>query len=214
MIIHQKSQLISILLFFGLQATSPMISKEKTVNKNIVGIVSVKAKWYYFDSLLKNGYTNSIPEYKAAPGLLFKYYHYIQRDSQKDFGGFYLWKDLESANSWYNKDWFERIKEKRGSDPKLDLFEVESIKDFVSEDFDYNSIAEQSVTLFISQVNEKDIEKLLLPTKGLVRTYILNKDKTKYGVLLFESKYLAEQFVKNIGILKVDYYSTPVLLKN
>ncbi|MCG9876302.1 MAG: hypothetical protein MH321_16115 [Leptospiraceae bacterium] len=212
--IQQKSQLISILLFFGLFATSPIISKEKTVNQNIVGIVSVKAKWYYFDSLLINGYTKSIPEYKAAPGLLFKYYHYIQRDSHKDFGGIYLWKDLESANSWYNKDWFERIKEKRGSEPKLDLFHVESIQDFVSEDFDYNSIAEQSVALFISQVNETEIDKLLLPIQGLVRAYILNKDKTKYAVLLFESKYLAEQFVTNNGILKVEYYSTPVLLKN
>ena len=201
-------------LIIGLSIPSQISAKEKSMSKQVVAIVDIKAKWYYFDFLLKNGFRNSIPEYEAAPGLLFKYYDFIHKDSQKEFGGIYLWKDIESAEKWYDDAWFDRIKEKRGSDPKLTIYQVEEIKTFVLDNFDYRIIEGDSIAAYFPQISESKIEIFLTKAPGIFRSYILKKDQKNYAVVLFENKDSAEEFILNHNLIGAELYSTPVLLKN
>jgi hypothetical protein len=189
-------------LIIGLSIPSQISAKEKGMSKQVVAIVDIKAKWYYFDFLLKNGFRNSIPEYEAAPGLLFKYYDFIHKDSQKEFGGIYLWKDIESAEKWYDNAWFDRI------------YQVEEIKTFVPDNFDYRSIEGDSIAAYFPQISENKIEIFLTKAPGILRSYILKKDQKNYAVVLFENKDSAEEFILNHNLIGAELYSTPVLLKN
>lgn len=72
----------------------------------------VNQPWYAPNFLVRSKMKDSVPEYKAIPGLVWKSYS-IEASSNR-FGGIYLWESESSAKAWFNEAWFERVKSKYG----------------------------------------------------------------------------------------------------
>ena len=71
-------------------------------------------------------YEQSAPTYRAAQGLVRKYYLF----GEDGFGGgVYLWENREAANRQYSEEWKSRIVERFGSAPEVTYYETPVIVD-------------------------------------------------------------------------------------
>ena len=68
----------------------------------------------------------SAPLYRAAPGLIRKYYLYGEGPSG---GGVYLWQDRAAAERFYTPEWKQGLRERLGADPEITLFDTPVIVD-------------------------------------------------------------------------------------
>ena len=73
-------------------------------------------------------YEASAPVYRAAPGLVRKYYLF---DETPSGGGVYLWRDRASAEAFYTPEWRAGLKARLGAEPEVTLFETPVIVDNV-----------------------------------------------------------------------------------
>ncbi|GBF50344.1 hypothetical protein LPTSP4_18690 [Leptospira ryugenii] len=91
----------------------------------------VNRPWYAVSFLIKSKMKDSIPEYKAIPGLALK--SYSIETEQSSFGGIYIWKSEQAARDWFNPNWFARVKEKYGETevPILPLVWMPKEEDFL-----------------------------------------------------------------------------------
>ncbi len=105
----------------GLQGGSAAASSP-TLPTPVVVIVRVPKPWYAPRGIITGRMRDTIPEYAKLPGLMFKAYSF-ERDSS-DFGGLYFWRDLASAEAWFNPAWFERVRKERGVDAQVRLFDA------------------------------------------------------------------------------------------
>jgi hypothetical protein len=67
------------------------------------------------------GFRDAIPTYQKVPGLLRKYFALSE---QGTFGGIYLWKDVASANAWFNQTWQDRVRNTFGQPANFEWFET------------------------------------------------------------------------------------------
>ncbi len=63
-------------------------------------------------ALVRSKMRATMPLYEKLPGLDFKAFSLARPDHA--FGGIYLWRDLPTAQAWFNVDWFERVRKERG----------------------------------------------------------------------------------------------------
>jgi hypothetical protein len=103
----------------GLPAATPSPSAQAVP---VVVIVRVPKPWYAPRTLVLGKMRDTVPQYAKLPGLLFKAYSF-ERESG-DFGGLYHWRDRASAEAWFNPAWFERVRQERGVEALVRLFEA------------------------------------------------------------------------------------------
>ncbi len=96
----------------------------------VVTIVKVAKPWYAPGFLLVSKFRDTIPQYEAIPGLHLKIYT-LSRDGA--FGGIYLWQDRTAAEAWFNAAWFQRVREQRGVEGRVQYLEAPVVLDNVSE---------------------------------------------------------------------------------
>ena len=70
---------------------------------------------------LLQGFRDSLPTYRAVPGLLRKYF--ILSDAGR-FGGIYLWQDEASARAWHDAAWQDRVKARFGQPATVEWFDT------------------------------------------------------------------------------------------
>jgi heme-degrading monooxygenase HmoA len=88
----------------------------------VVVIVRVPKPWYAPRRVVIGKMRDTIPEYSKLPGLMFKAFSF-ERDSS-DFGGLYFWRDRASAEAWFNLAWFERVRQQRGVEAQVRIFDA------------------------------------------------------------------------------------------
>jgi heme-degrading monooxygenase HmoA len=88
----------------------------------VVAIVRVAKPWYVPRAVVVAKMRDTLPQYAKLPGLMFKAFSF-ERDSS-DFGGLYLWRDRTSAEAWFNRSWFERVRKERGVEAQVRMFEA------------------------------------------------------------------------------------------
>ena len=64
-------------------------------------------------------FEGSAPRYRAAPGLVRKYYLFGEDGSG---GGVYLWESREAAERMYTADWKKMIADRYGTAPQISYF--------------------------------------------------------------------------------------------
>ena len=80
-------------------------------------IVKVPKPWYAPRTRVTSKMRDTMPEYTRLNGLAFKAFSFERQTG--DFGGVYYWVDAASAQTWFNPDWFERVKKERGADAQV-----------------------------------------------------------------------------------------------
>jgi heme-degrading monooxygenase HmoA len=88
----------------------------------VVAVVRVPTPWYAPRALVVSKMRDTVPLYSQLPGLAFKAFS-IERASNA-FGGLYYWRDGASAQGWFNAAWFERVKQERGVDACVSIYEA------------------------------------------------------------------------------------------
>jgi heme-degrading monooxygenase HmoA len=68
-------------------------------------------------ALVRSTMRATMPLYEKLPGLDFKAFSLARPDSA--FGGIYLWRDLPTAQAWFNADGFDRARKDRGVDAEV-----------------------------------------------------------------------------------------------
>ena len=63
----------------------------------------------------------SAPNYRGAKGLLRKYYLF---DGTDQVGGFYVWKDRNSAEAVHTAEWLTKVGDRYGSVAEITYFDV------------------------------------------------------------------------------------------
>jgi hypothetical protein len=71
-------------------------------------------------------FEKSAPNYKAAPGLVRKYYLF---GADRTGGGVYLWESREAAERQYSLAWRGMITEKFGTAPEITFYDTPVIVD-------------------------------------------------------------------------------------
>ena len=71
-------------------------------------------------------FEGSAPRYRAAPGLVRKYYLFGEDGSG---GGVYLWESREAVERMYTADWKKMIADHYGTPPQITYFETPVIVD-------------------------------------------------------------------------------------
>lgn len=69
----------------------------------------------------------SAPRYRAAPGLIRKYY--LLAEDGATAGGAYLWESKSKAVAFYDAAWRASIRERFGADPEISYFDSPVIVD-------------------------------------------------------------------------------------
>lgn len=95
-------------------------------SQQTIGIVRVPIPWYAPRFVVRSRFRDAVPEYEAIPALDDKYY--IISDDDR-FGGIYVWRSRASAESYHSDAWRKGIRERRGADPHLLLFDVSMVID-------------------------------------------------------------------------------------
>src|SRR5215218_975648 len=75
-------------------------------------------------------FEGSAPRYRAAPGLVRKYYLFGEDGSG---GGVYLWESREAAERMYTAEWRRMIADRYGTAPEISYFETPVIVDNAAE---------------------------------------------------------------------------------
>jgi heme-degrading monooxygenase HmoA len=88
----------------------------------VVAVVRVPTPWYAPRALVVSKMRDTAPLYAQLPGLAFKAFS-IER-AHKDFGGLYYWRDGAAAQAWFNAAWFERVKQERGVEGRVTLYDA------------------------------------------------------------------------------------------
>jgi heme-degrading monooxygenase HmoA len=112
--------LASALSFAALTQSTSYASIEVDSAAPTVVIVRVAKPWYAPKAIVISKMRDTIEQYASAPGLNFKAFSFERASG--DYGGLYLWKDQASAQNWYNKEWFDRVKRERGSEAYVRMF--------------------------------------------------------------------------------------------
>jgi hypothetical protein len=71
-------------------------------------------------------FEKSTPIYKAAPGLIRKYYLFGE---DRIGGGVYLWESRQAADKQYSDEWKKSITERFGSAPQITYYDTPVIVD-------------------------------------------------------------------------------------
>ncbi|MBS0659071.1 MAG: YdhR family protein [Verrucomicrobia bacterium] len=108
-----------------LAAVGTLLPATPATAQPVVTIVKVAKPWYVPGFYLQRKFRETIPQYAAIKGLEQKYYTLAADGSH--FGGIYLWSDRASAEAWFTPAWFQRVRELRGTEAKLEYFSAPAL---------------------------------------------------------------------------------------
>lgn len=218
----------------SLPALFPSISlaaNEPTVETPAVVIVRVAKPWYAPRALVLSKMRDTIEQYSTTPGLAFKAFSFERASG--DYGGIYLWKDLGSAQKWFNKEWFDRVKRERGNDAYVRMFNAPVAIDNTPGGTPANPASSTVATLVEIPLSASfPPDRVLagfveaIPTyqkvPGLIRSYFITSDKGTFGgVYLWRDEASAnawfsqawkDRMVKTYGQpARIEWFDTPIL---
>ncbi len=100
----------------------------------VVVVVKIAKPWYIPKALIARKMRQALPQYQRLPGLTYKIFSIARPGGE--FGGIYFWKDQASARAWFNAAWYRRIKEQRGVDADVRMFESPVMFDNIRDQSD------------------------------------------------------------------------------
>ena len=109
----------------------------------VVVVVKVQKPWYAPDFLVVRKMRAALPQYRGIPGLSFKIFTIAQPGGE--FGGIYLWRDRASAQTWFSPAWYARVREERGVEPEVRMFDAVLMFDGTMSDDTALATAENAV---------------------------------------------------------------------
>lgn len=102
---------------YELHARAPAVSARSYA----IGVVRIPAPWYAPRFLIARRFREAVPVYEALPDLIAKVFT-ISDDRR--FGGIYLWRDRGAATAYYSAAWRADIRERRGHEPDVQIFDA------------------------------------------------------------------------------------------
>jgi hypothetical protein len=178
-------------------------------------IVDVPAPWYAFDFVLPGQFKKVLPTYQRLNGLRFKAFSIHPTQTQKLFGGIYLWDSEAQARRWFTPAWVAEVARKRGHQPSVRYYPLVSDQHFVTPEFDYRAGESESVTVFVHGLSPALRAACLTAQPGLLRSYLVREKGEKEGaLLLFAAADQATAFLQRQQEPAHDWFKTPVLLNN
>lgn len=191
-------------------------------------IVKVPKPWYAPRFVVTSKMRDTIPEYRALPGLAFKAYAFARADGR--YGGVYLWKDLASARAWFTPAWFARVEQERGAPAEVRFFEVVAAVDTMPggtpADQDSPSVTTLSIAPLPAGVDRSQwVQRAQLTTAddrqvpGLLRRYWVTTGQGRVGdISLWRDAASAQQWFNRTTQAPgaepavVEWFDTPILL--
>jgi hypothetical protein len=104
---------------FALKAAAP--ADPIGPGAHALAVVRIHAPWYAPRFVIAGRFRDAVPEYEAIAPLETKYFT-ISDD--REFGGIYLWRTRASADSYYDEAWRRGVRERRGVEPDLLVFDA------------------------------------------------------------------------------------------
>ncbi|MEN9317425.1 MAG: hypothetical protein RIS35_3818 [Pseudomonadota bacterium] len=196
-----------------------------------VVVVRVAKPWYAPRSLVTSKMRDTFDQYSSLPGLNFKAYSF-ERESG-DYGGIYLWKNLEKAQNWFDKEWFDRVRRDRGTDAYVRMFEapvsIDNVPGGTPADKDSKTVATlveiaipPGVTRDVLEKGFRDSVPTYRQVPGLLRKYYIISAKGTFGGVylwrdeasanaMFTSAY-TERVTKTYGSApRIEWFETPIM---
>ncbi len=183
------------------QTPKPLLPALDQTGEKWVTITKVKRPWYAFRGAVIKKFIQSMPEYAAIPGLLFKAYAFTAHAPY--FGGVYLWEDKVRAQNWFNPDWFTRVM-KTYKKPGIVLYYkvngVQTLQTLNKTQGNYYT----SVSIGNHTMSNN--------TQGLLRIYQIENEAGESGyICLWATEKAAKTYFKTAQV-QPEYFDTPVLL--
>jgi heme-degrading monooxygenase HmoA len=186
-------------------------------------------------ALVRSKMRASMPLYEKLPGLDFKAFSLARPDHA--FGGIYLWRDLPTAQAWFNADWFERVRKERGVEGEVRFLQawvsIDNTAGGTPLDIDSTGVATLvQIALPAAVTQDKLLAgfKAAVPTyqqvPGLLRKYFITSGEGAQrqfgGVYLWRDEASAQAFFNNVWHERVrstygtpasvEWFDTPILL--
>lgn len=218
-------------LSLSLLVPSASSASEPDLATPVVVIVRVAKPWYAPKAIVVSKMRDTIDQYSNMPGLAFKEFSFERTSG--DYGGIYLWKDPVSAQNWFNKEWFERVKRERGTDAYVRTFSAPIVIDNTpggtpasSDSPTVATLVEIPIPTGVSMDKVVEGFKLAVPTyqsvPGLLRKYFITSDKGTFGgIYLWKDESSAnawftqawkDRVVKTYGQpAAIEWFDTPIL---
>lgn len=166
-----------------------------------VTITKVKRPWFAFRGVVVKKFIQSMPEYAAIPGLLFKAYAFTAHAPY--FGGVYLWENKVSAQNWFNPGWFTRVLKTYKKPGVVLYYKVNGVQTLQTR---YTTQGDYYTSVSIG--------KRAIPndTQGLLRMYQIENEAGESGyICLWATEKAAKTYFKTDQV-QPEYFDTPVLL--
>jgi heme-degrading monooxygenase HmoA len=191
----------SLLASASLAQTVPTVPSVITAASNaVVAIVKVPKPWYAPKSLVVSKMQATVAQYEQLPGLHYKMFTLTQADAQ--FGGIYLWKDLGSAQNWFNPSWHERVEKERGYKADVRFFQAPVVVSNASAIPGTRYIATLVTVATSTQISPERLvaefvsaAPIYQKVPGLLRKYFIVKNDGKFGgVYLWDTQLSAQNW--------------------
>jgi hypothetical protein len=220
-----QSLLVCALLasFYPVAATAD----DRSRGGQIVVVVEVPRPWYVPDVLIERKMRESLPKYRSIPGLRYKVY--TLSSAGGDFGGIYLWQDRAAADAWFTPAWYRRVREERGVEAKVRIFEAEGVYERMRQTRQAEQGDDAVATLVtLPGVHDRSgwIAQSLRERRapGLLRMYeIATTDGRQGRVSLWSDRQAAERWfdtdwhtrMRSIGqgSARIEWFDAPLLMK-
>lgn len=196
----------------------------------VAAVVKVPKPWYAPRALVISRMRDTIPQYRAVPGLAYKAYSLAQADGR--YGGLYLWKDEASARAFFGPGWFERVEKERGVSGQVQFYEVPVAIDNTmgTAPDDGNAVGTVVTVTRPPTINKAQLVQefrnaipVYQKVPGLLRKYfIVTEDGRFGGIYLWKDAASAQQWfseawkervVKTYGsAASIEWFDTPILL--
>lgn len=219
---------------FGFSSLIPSLSVAATESEAAIPavvIVRVAKPWYAPKAAVVSKMRDTIDQYSNTPGLAFKAFSFERQSG--DYGGIYLWKDLSSAQNWFNKEWFDRVKRERGSDAYVRTFSapvaMDNIPGGTPANLDSATVATlveipipASISMDKVVSGFEEAVSTYKDVPGLLRKYFVTSDKGTFGgIYLWKDEASAnawftqawkDRVAKTYGqAAKIEWFDTPIL---
>lgn len=190
------------------QQQKSAFQKEETPNSQVLSehcltITQVKKPWYGLRFLVIKKFKESIPEYAAIKGLVYKAYHF--NENRSFFGGIYVWKTENNAKTWFNQTWFDRTESTYGVRGNVDYYKVSKMETLVE-------IKVPNASYWAALVmEEKEIDA---KADGLLKIFSISSYNGQKGFIsMWENEAKCKAYFKKNN-QKALFFDTPVLLNN
>jgi hypothetical protein len=200
-----------------------------------VAIVKIAKPMLAPVALVRSKMRDTAALYDKLPGLDFKAFSLARPDSA--FGGIYLWRDLPTAQAWFNADWFERVRKERGVEGEVRYLQawlsIDNTPGGTPLNVDSSGVAtlvQIALPAGVSQVKLLAGFKAAVPTyqklPGLLRKYFITSGDGALqqfgGVYLWRDEASAQAFFTNVWhervrstygtTASIEWFDTPILL--